>query len=210
MHTIRVFGHYMRLPLLLLVLVESLVFGFSFVVGSHLRWWMMDGVLAVDPLPLVGYEITVGLIFTLSMASMGLYEVSAREGLTGVLIRVVVSLTLGSMALATLAFIFPGLALWRSILALTVVIAFIAICGLRTALYYAKPSFFRRRVLVFGASSLVGEIIRNDSAEVLVVGVIPASDEAAVTIPPERIRLDRPSEASDDLNRLLDKPGIVA
>ena len=26
----------------------------------------------------------------------------------------------------------------------------------------------------------------------------------------QRIRLDRPSEASDDLNRLLDEPGIVA
>ncbi|MBK1724734.1 TIGR03013 family XrtA/PEP-CTERM system glycosyltransferase [Thiocystis violacea] len=217
MYTIRIFGHYMRLPLLLLVAVEALLFGLAFFVGHRLRWWMIDDVSAFGPVALIGYAITVALVFVLSMAAMGLYEGSAREGFSGVLIRVVVALALGSAALAVLAFLFPGLDLWRSILALTVVLAFIAISGLRAALYYAKPGFFRRRVLIFGASSLVDEIIRDDSMEVVVVGVIPASDEMPVMIPPELVvRHDRPlldiavaREANEILVAVKDRRGSL-
>ena len=194
MHSIRIFGHYMRLPLLLLAVIEAVLFGVAFVLGQHLRFWLIGSEDMTEPLLLSGYALIVALIFTVSMAAMGLYEASAREGLNGLLIRIVVSLVFGSAILAALAFLFPGLEFWRSILALTVILAFIAVAGLRVAIYQSKPWLFRRRVLVFGDSDLIDEVIDAGGGELMVVGVVPAS-----TQPPKRlahpewlVRHDRP------------------
>ena len=194
MHSIRIFGHYMRLPLLLLALAEAVLFGAAFILGQHLRFWLIGSEETTQPLILVGYALFVALIFTLSMAAMGLYEASAREGLNGLLIRILVSLIFGSLILAALAFLFPGLEFWRSILVLTVILAFIVVAGLRVTIYHARPWLFRRRVLVLGAAEIVDEVLEAGADDILVAGVVPATDmDLTSTLHPEwMIAHDRP------------------
>ncbi|MTW21183.1 TIGR03013 family XrtA/PEP-CTERM system glycosyltransferase [Allochromatium palmeri] len=194
MHSIRVFGHYMRLPLLLLALVETVLFGAAFILAQHLRFWLMGNEEMTEPLILAGYAIVVALTFMLSMAAMGLYEASAREGLNGLLIRILVSLIFGAALLAALAFIFPGLEFWRSILALTVILSFIAVAGLRMAIYQSRPWLFRRRVLVFGDSELIDEVIDAGADELMIVGVVPVSTDPSPPLshPEWFVEHDRP------------------
>lgn len=177
MHSVRIFRHYMRVPLILLAGIEAIIFVIAFQLSVHLRWWFIDGEPTNEPTGLLIYSIVISLVFVLTMGATGLYEANLREGLTGSLIRITLSLLLGSLVLAALSFFFPLLGLWRSILSLTVIFSFIFVIALRLIFFHFNPSIFKRRILVFGDSRLATQVMIASQKRLDIVGFIPTSEQ---------------------------------
>jgi sugar transferase (PEP-CTERM system associated) len=167
----------MRVPLILLAGIEAIIFVVAFQLSVHLRWWFIDIESTSEPTGLFIYSIVISLIFVLTMGATGLYEASLREGLTGSLIRITLSLLLGSLVLAALSFFFPLLGLWRSILFFTVIFSFILVVTLRLIFFYFNPSIFKRRILVFGDSQLANQVMIASQKRLDIVGFIPISEQ---------------------------------
>ncbi|MCF8003322.1 MAG: TIGR03013 family PEP-CTERM/XrtA system glycosyltransferase [Chromatiaceae bacterium] len=178
MHSVRIFGHFLRLPLVFLALFEGVIVALSFWGGTHLRFWLTG-----SPVPFGSGEIgllmlLVGIVFVVAMASVGLYEASLREGLTGSAIRIALALLIGSIGMAAISFALPHFEVWRSVLASTVVIAFITTTLLRLGLYRLEPSIFQRRILIVGDTSVVDTLLAEKSRGLIIVGLVPLTQEA--------------------------------
>ncbi len=172
MRSVRVFNHYMRLPLLLLAGAEALLFAACYFIGFHVRWLSISATPSPEsPGPLL--LIIVAVVFVIWMAAMGLYEAHLREGLHGSLIRVFLALLLGSVTLAAISFTIPHLPLWRSTLLLSVIFSFIAVLLLRGGFYLFRPNLFKRRILVLGSDNLREMVINARSRGIEVIGFIP-------------------------------------
>jgi sugar transferase (PEP-CTERM system associated) len=182
----------MRLPLLLLAGIEGFIFAASFQASVHLRWWLMGGEPDSAPTDLLAYSVIIALVFVLTMGAMGLYEASLREGLTGSLIRIALSLLLGSFVLAAISFLFPPLGLWRSILSLTVACSLVSVTGLRLLFFYLNPDIFKRRVLVFGDSPLADKVMIANQKRLDIVGFIPTTPDQQKTTGMTLIAHDKP------------------
>ncbi|NKN33367.1 TIGR03013 family XrtA/PEP-CTERM system glycosyltransferase [Marichromatium bheemlicum] len=192
MRSIRIFRHYMRLPLLILAGIEGLVFATCFHASLHLRWWSIGAEVPADIAGVSLYSVVLAVVFVLSMGAMGLYEASFREGWWGSLLRIVLAVLLGAVALAVLSFSFPHIELWRSILALTVVLSITAVIALRLLSYVIKPGIFKRRVLVLGAGPLAEAVMAANPRGLDIVGLVPLQAEAAEQDVPGCIPYDRP------------------
>ncbi|AHF03376.1 sugar transferase [Marichromatium purpuratum 984] len=192
MRSVRIFRHYMRLPLLILAGVEGLMFVACFHASFHLRWWSIGAEVPASSSEVVVYSVVLAVIFVLSMGAMGLYEASLREGWWGSLLRIVLALLLGAVALAAISFSFPHIELWRSILALTVVLSIIAVTALRLLSYVIKPGIFKRRVLVLGGGPLAEAVMVANPRGLDIVGLVPLQTDEHERDLPERIPYDRP------------------
>ena len=133
MTTIRLFKHYIRIPFLLLGITEGLIFYSSVFAGVYLRFMgnLYPSTSAEqEPWPLELRALVFSVIMFLSLTSMGLYQAQRREGLSNVLLRVIVSYALGTAASAVIFYLIPQLYLGRGVLVLAVVISFlpVAVC----------------------------------------------------------------------------------
>ncbi|MBN2885140.1 MAG: TIGR03013 family PEP-CTERM/XrtA system glycosyltransferase [Chromatiaceae bacterium] len=171
----RVFRHYLRLPLLFLAGLECLIFAMAFHAGLHLRDWSPD-IKAQAPND-EGWllALLVGLIYVLAMGAMGLYEASLREGLRGSLIRLALALGLGSLMLATLSLALPHPDLWRGVLLLSLALALGLVLALRTGVYFLRPGLFRRRVLVLGEPPVARRLLAASPRGLRIVGLVSLS-----------------------------------
>lgn len=194
MHSIRLFRHYMRAPLLLLAACEGVIFAGCFIVSYQLRWWTAGAEALASTFELILYSTIVATIFVLSMGSMGLYASSGREGASGLLIRIGLSLLLGALVLAALSYLVPQLGVWRSMLVLTVGLSFLTVAGLRLVFFIYRPSLFRRRVLLFGDPSLSIELNDRPQLRLEFVGIVPAEADRTAEGPLKIIPWEKPLE----------------
>jgi len=188
---IRIFKHYIHLPILLLAVFEFGGFLLSLYTASYLR---LEESLA-------SYETTFGpisfraiiytLIMSAAMASMGLYQTRQRAGFTGMLARILVSFAIGSIILALVFYIFPGLHLGRGVLALSLLIALVWVGVVR--LLFSRvvdQDIFKRRILVYGtgqrALSLTRLRRRADQRGFRIVGYVKAPN-GSIDIEPSKI-----------------------
>lgn len=98
------------------------------------------------------------------MIATGLYQTSMREGMFGVLLRLVVSYFLGVVILAFIFYSFPAFFLGRGVLILAVIFSGTAIVILRIIFFKADPNIFKRRVLILGTgkrASTISELRRK-------------------------------------------------
>lgn len=172
MHSIRVFRHYLRLPLLFLAGLECLIFAMAFHAGLHLRP-DIEAQAPNDESWLLA--LLVGLIYVLAMGAMGFYEASLREGLRGSLIRLALALGLGSLMLATLSLALPHPDLWRGVLLLSLALALGLVLALRTGVYFLRPGLFRRRVLVLGEPPVARRLLAASPRGLRIVGLVSLS-----------------------------------
>ncbi|AFL76092.1 TIGR03013 family XrtA/PEP-CTERM system glycosyltransferase [Thiocystis violascens] len=192
MHSIRIFRHYMRLSLIVIAGIESIIFATSFYLSVHLRWWFIGTDVDSEPTGLLTYSLFVALVFVMTMGAMGLYEANLREGMTGSLIRILMSLMLGSLILAAASYFFPPLGLWRSILSLTVGLSLVFVVSLRLLFYYTNPGIFKRRILVFGDSPLADKLMIANQKRLDIVGYIPTTPEQSINNGMKVIPHDKP------------------
>ncbi|EGV27809.1 sugar transferase, PEP-CTERM system associated [Thiorhodococcus drewsii AZ1] len=209
MSSVRVFGHYIRLSLLLLAIVEGLLLLTSFIIATEVRWWTIDRPMPLPFWELVASGMLVGTVLLVALASLGLYETSVREGWTGSILRIVLAIFFGSAMLGAISFFFRGLDFWRSVLAINAVISFVAIGGLRSAAYFVNPTIFRRHVLVVGDGPVAQELTRVGRRSLAFVGVVIPSrgangEDAAAGVAQERRLGKLPVlDASESLSELV-------
>jgi sugar transferase (PEP-CTERM system associated) len=109
--------------------------------------------------------------------------------------RLLTAVSLGIILLATLYFVFPSVALWRSNLAYAMPLAVIGPMLLRIAFAAALGGeAFRRRILVLGAGSRaarIADLASSGSAGFIAVGFVAMTDETpAVPMAIHRTKID--------------------
>ena len=152
MASTQVFRSYLRTPFLILLIVEScIVFG-SVYSASLSRFYAGGLILAEAVDGLFPSAVTIVLATTMSMLSTGLYVGHLREGMAGVLIRIVISMAMSSAIVGLVFYLLPNLSLWRGVLAIVYIQSFFIIGTIRTLFFeLVDTRAFKSRILVYGA-----------------------------------------------------------
>ena len=164
MGTVRVFRHFIRFELFMLMVVEFLILVLTLYAGALLRF-AGEFTTATETIgSLLPRALVFAAVMELGTAAMGMYAPSQREGLRGTLFRLVVGLMLGAVAMMVSVYIFPSLYLGRGALVLATAVAFIGIGTIR-ALGFSSTGkrifkqIFSRRVLVIGTGNEARSIL---------------------------------------------------
>lgn len=178
MTSVRVFRSYLKTPFLILLSIEVCLIFFSVYISSYLLFinnpnsflsmvdtlWIQASILAV--------------ITPVVMLATGLYQGHIREGMAGILLRLLISLSAASVLVALLFYLFPGLYLGRGIMLLAGVLSFFVIGTLRAIFFELVDSeTFKKRILVYGAGNTAQQIDsrlrrKSDRRSFIIVGYI--------------------------------------
>jgi sugar transferase (PEP-CTERM system associated) len=140
---------------------------------------------------------TFAAVNMVAMLSMGLYRKGSRDGMTGVVLRLVGALTLGAAVLAVLFYLIPDAALTRGVMAMAFAFAlggilFMRVVGIRAL----ERDAFKRRILVLGAghtAALFNHLRRRaDRRGFEVIGFVPGPNETCQIEPGRVTPLDMP------------------
>lgn len=150
MSTIRIFNHYVRVPFLVLGLIEQAGIFSSVILASY--------ILITYRFNEEGFIFSISFkagvmtfVMLLSMIASGLYQARLREGSLGFILRLTTSYLLAILALSLIFYIFPDLLLGRGIMAISLVMSYGYIVIIRWLLLHMDPGVFKKRILVLGA-----------------------------------------------------------
>ncbi|MDH5223041.1 MAG: hypothetical protein OEW94_17680, partial [Betaproteobacteria bacterium] len=183
--SIRLFGHYVSFPLLLLVLAEAIVHaGAVFFAGAirfldwNFRLLSAEGV-PVDTLPrALAYAAVMMAVTT----ALGLYGSQLRYDDREYRVRFLASFPVAAVALAIVYYAIPEIVLGRGIIALSLAASFLGAHAVRSLFFCAVDhEALKRRVLVLGSGSraLEVEVLMlhlGRSATFQLVGFVPCGD----------------------------------
>ncbi|BAV34035.1 exopolysaccharide biosynthesis polyprenyl glycosylphosphotransferase [Sulfuricaulis limicola] len=157
---IRLFKHYVPLPLFLMAVTEAVVLFASMYIGAVVRFSWEDP----SDIESLGPIFPRALIFTLVMLSImtafGLHQRDVKqEGEWGHLVRFVASFVAGLVVMLLVFYVFPHLHLGRGAFGLVFLLAFAGTALTRLVFVRLfKLDAMRRRVLLLGAGSRTAKI----------------------------------------------------
>ena len=175
---IRIFRHYISGIFLGLVLLEIGVFFSSIYCGFLFRY---QTTLPIDQTLIIQSGIYT-LVMLVSNTGMGLYQRTQTWGEAGLLVRILVSLLLGTLVLSLVFYAFPDIAVGRGVLGYTLFSTFAGVTILRILFYsVVDQRVLKRRVLVFGGGRNANKIIElersNSTQNIRVIGCIALEDQ---------------------------------
>ncbi len=184
---IRVFRHYISGIFLGLVLLEFGVFFSAIHFGSLLRFQEMVPFTADKLLP----SSIFAIIMLISNTGMGLYQRTQTWGDAGLLLRIIGSFMLGTLAMSLVFYIFPVHAIGRGVFAAALLSSLIGVTFLRVIFYrVVDQKVLKRRVVVFGAGKNAEKVIELEESKstqnILVMGCIPLQGQPSI-VPKDRI-----------------------
>jgi len=193
----RFFRLYLKVPIVLLALIEGSLFVYAPYLAAALRF----GPSATERATPSGHLLPTALLFAsfavMALFAMGLYTIRQRSGTVGTVLRVVAGLLVAAALSALAYFIVPNLTIGRGMLALTTVIGVAS--ALITRLLFehiVDQDLFKRRVLVYGAGRRAASLRdlrrRSDQRGFRLMGFI-ATEGDELSARPERL-LDRPDD----------------
>jgi sugar transferase (PEP-CTERM system associated) len=176
--SIRLFNHYLSLPLLLLIALEALVATGALSLAME-QWWALPG---GRPGSAWGLHFLFAVTLALSIAATGLYSARMRERITSVALRLGFAAVAAFLVLALLRAAFPVMGLRLSHFAWALGIAASADLLIRIGFSrVAAEGFLKARVLVYGAGwqsrSIAGLRRRSDRIGFQVVGYVPTESD---------------------------------
>ena len=180
--------------LLALWITESAVLMLGLLAAAALRFMgNPEGqAIFVDDLP--ARAVIFAMFITVAMVAFGLYQVHVRHNRMEFLLRLTMSFAFGGIGLLVLYYLLPSTYIGRGVLAISLVVGFLAIGGLRLLVgRVVKTDVFRRRVLVLGAGTnadLINSRMRRraDRQSFLIVGFLPMADQPVMV--PEQMLLN--------------------
>ncbi len=217
---IRLFRHYVPLPLLLLALIEALVFMSAIPSGRYVREWLEGWDLPSEGLFVKAFAFA--LVMVSVMTAMGLYERNFWNGKADMMLRVAVGFLLGLFATTLLYYVFPDLYLGRGEFGIAFGLAFAGVVIARIAFFQLfDHERLKRRVLVLGCGHRAAQIERLAAAErgkgkgFKVIGYVRLDPAEALRVAPaallvaeptlgalcERLQIDEIVVAMDDRRR---------
>lgn len=206
---IRIFRVYFPATLVWLAMVEIALIIAAVYVGVNLRFLHGDAVSRAALDPLLFKALVFAVIIFFSMLAMGMYWHGMRDGrMVAVLLRIILSLIIGTVAMALIFYAFPGFFIGRGAYSIAVGFTLLALIITRSVYYhYADQDALKKRVLVFGAgkkAAMVGKDMRRqtDQHGVKIVGYVNAQGENA-QVPAEKLL-----GAEKGLTHLVKEQGI--
>ncbi|AWW74602.1 sugar transferase [Erythrobacter sp. KY5] len=202
---IRLFKHYIPHAVILLGLLDFALL----VLAGELAWQVRASQIGMelDPIesrwiPLLGSASVVWL----AMISVGVYGPYALRSLRFAGARLLVAISLGIIALATIDWILPGETFWRSTLLYAMGFAVLVLVADRLLLNsFLGSSAFRRRVMVLGAgdrAQRLRKLSEKPEAGFAIVSYIAMGE-------PERaVEEAIAREAIHDLGRFVENLGV--
>lgn len=181
---VRLFGHFFHAQFLLLACVEyfSFVSVYLFVIPLLETFQPSSTVMLHWP-----EAALAGMLMTLTVASMGLYDARQREGIKGALIRLLVAFFSGFLVMVLLDSLFPLFTKDPIHIAKFVLVAFVYSVALRIYFYkFVDGNVLQRRVLVVGAGKRAASINKlrrkTDQRGFELVGFVRTSSEEPVQV----------------------------
>ena len=179
----RLFKHYIPHAVLLLALLDAV----ALLISAELAWVLRARQIGMEIEPLMA-RWEPGLFFVLTvqlgMIAVGVYSPEALQSRRFALLRQLAAVSLAIILLATLYFLFPAIALWRSNLAYAMPLAILLPMLVRMLLSTLLGSeSFRRRILVLGSgqrAARLAELSKRQGSGFVVVGYITMTDNAPV------------------------------
>ena len=167
MARVRVFKSYLKTPFLILLVIEVCVVFFSVYSAAYLRFINTPEVFFNRVEGLWVLAATLAVITPIAMLATGLYQGNIREGMSGILLRLLISL-LASWVLATLfLYSFTDLDFGRGVMVIAQLQSFFIIGTLRAIfLELVDTETFKKRILVYGAgksASIIDSKLRRKS-----------------------------------------------
>jgi len=168
--TVRIFNNYLRVPL---AIFELFIFAVSIYAATYIASWVSLDLSADIPeiqvIPSASnlsiISICYSIIMMLSMVALGHYkshQYLPTGILTGTLLRVFVSLLLGSIICILLAIIFPQLNIERRVHSIALVFSFLGVMFIRLLfLQTIETTVLKRNILVIGAGSRASKLIHE-------------------------------------------------
>lgn len=202
---IRLFKHYIPHAVILLGLLDFALL----VLASELAWQVRANQIGMDPgafvdrwLPITGSAAVVWL----AMIAVGVYGPYALRSLRFAGARLLVAISLGIIALATIEWILPGEHFWRSTLLYAMGFAVLVLVLDRLLLNsFLGSSAFRRRVMVLGAgdrAKRLRDLADKPEAGFAIVSYIAMSE------PDPAVEEAIPRDAVHDLGRFVENLGV--
>ena len=164
-----------------LILSELLILMGSVYLGIAIRFSGIDYSSPMLENAFLG-AILFALVMVFSMSILGMYQYHLKEGITNVLIRLILSLALGFLIITLIYYLLPDLYLGRGILALVLIFSAIGLLLIRYAiLMLIAPNILASRVIIIGCgklakdcSELAGNAANNHYD---IVGFVPMEEE---------------------------------
>jgi sugar transferase (PEP-CTERM system associated) len=148
---IRLFKHYIPHAVLLLGLLDYALL----VIASETAWQLRANQIGMDPGPIEGRWLPLlgsAAVVWLAMIAVGVYGPYSLRSLRFASARLLVAISLGIIALATIDWVLPGETFWRSTLLYAMGLSILVLVADRLLLNsFFGSSAFRRRVMVLGA-----------------------------------------------------------
>ncbi|RYE57687.1 MAG: sugar transferase, partial [Rhizobiaceae bacterium] len=202
---IRLFKHYIPHAVILLWLVDLAML----VTANELSWRLRAGQIGISigamtdrVWPHFGYAA----MMVTAMIAVGVYGGDSLRSMRFAAARLLVSISLGVIALSFLDFMIGGQTFWRSTLTYSMAISFGLLIADRLVLGgFLGTSAFRRRVLVLGAGNRANrlrELGERQDSGFAIVGYIGMSEAAPVIL--EAI----PRVAIHNLTRYVENLGV--
>ncbi len=188
MGSFKLFKMHLRVPFLLLALIEFCVCVAAVYVSVYVRF---DGQALTDIESInspVVTSILFGLVMPVTMMAMGLYQSRFRGGILGVFLRSVIGFLCGAAVLALLYYLIPSLYLGRGVFGLALIVAFFMVGTIRPMFfYYVDRDILKIRVLVLGAGDKAATIQRRlrrrvDRRGFRLVGFVPLKTDITVAV----------------------------
>jgi len=131
----------------------------------------------------------VALFITAAMAAFGLYQPHVRHNRVDFILRVGLAFALGGVGLFVLYYLVPQAYIGRGVLAISLCLGFMVVCGLRLGVYSLLGfQVFKKRILFYGAgenADLINKRLRrsSDRTSFTVVGFVPLANQPIVVDP---------------------------
>jgi sugar transferase (PEP-CTERM system associated) len=176
--SIRLFGHHVGLPMLLLALTEAAILIGAVYLASY--WWF-DGNAALIERE-IGTVLPRAAVFALTaglcIVAFGLYNARVQPSGAGTVLRLALSLLVACSVLVILYYFLPAIDLGRGTLGASGIFSLFGLVVARFVfLRTADEVIFRRRILAYGAgkkaASLSSLRVRADLRGFEVVGFVP-------------------------------------
>ena len=179
---IRLFKHYIPYPVLFLGLLDFLLLLFAAELGWMVRAdqiGMEVGSIYERPGPILSF----GIALQLAMVAVGVYGNEALQSLRFATARILVAISLGVIFLSIVAFVLPGITLWRSNSLYAMVLSIVFLMAIRMMLGTILDSnVFKRRLLILGAGPRalrIAELSARKESGFVVAGYVDMNEGPA-------------------------------
>lgn len=198
---IRLFDHYVHVPVLVLVLVEATAIIVSLMLGHVIAGELGLPGRGASAADWGFWKCAVpAMVLLAAMSAMGLYRIALRARFAGVLARLLVAYLLTAVFLPFLYYVVPPLYINPGVMAISGVLALVMLASIRLGfLRLVDESLFKRRILVLGAGRRAEQFLKlrrmADQRGFKLVRYLSMPGDEPAALPEKRV-----SELPDDLH----------